>query len=237
MKRHFIADGEFARNITRSRALGCTALDLTDIEVGQAVDFKTNGSTIELHSTDSDESENPAYTILCKEFGVFGGNKNFSSKVSILHCDNGWMLVTLWEGAIIIKLDGKLMMPSTGVDTTPNVTESDILWVNCEKVQGYAKYLNHKAPFVYDFEFMYIIKGFISSGMKSFSMKHVDDEDIDISAGQFLMAMQKKEQEKQAKEAKRLCKSFNFGTNQSLEFEDEDEDDEEDDDEDDDVYY
>ena len=145
------------------------------------------------------------------------------------------MLVTLWKGALIIKLDGKLMMPSTGVDEVPNVIESEILWVNRDTILSFAKYLDDKSGFMYDFEFMYTIKGYISSGMKHLKLRHIDDEDVDISLGQFAVFLTKQAQKQQAKETKKLCKSFNFGASQDLEFDDEDEDEYEDDEDDD--YY
>lgn len=235
MERHFIVDGEFPRLIGRGRAFGYKELNLENIEFGQAIEFKTDEAQLCLYGNKAEETESPAYTILCKEFGVFGGSKNFESKISVVHCDDGWMLVTLWKGALIIKLDGKLMMPSTGVDEVPNVIESEILWVNRDTILSFAKYLDDKSGFMYDFEFMYTIKGFISSGMKHLKLRHIDDEDVDISLGQFAAFLTKQAQKQQAKETKKLCKSFNFGSSQDLEFDDEDEDEYEDDEDDD--YY
>lgn len=234
MKRMFITDGNFEKSYSRDRARGHKSLVIDDsIQSGSYIQFVTgdNDSLImkESEITAEDDSNEEVYTILCKEFGLFGKYAGVSAEVSIIYLDNGYMLVTLWKGAIICYLNDELVLPNVDCGDLPNFTNDEIFWVNAEHMLSYSKYMDSKQHFMYDFEFSYILSGDIRSGLSNFGYKHIDEEDIDLSLGYFAQYEQEVVAKAEAKKASQLTKLFTpVSGSMQLEFEDDDYEDDED---------
>ncbi len=176
---------------TRSRAKGYKSLHINeDVGVLDNIEVVTGDDEepgLTIQRTGVNEGLPDAYVIICKEFGLAGIDEGFTSKVSVVFLDKGYMMVTLYEGACVLYLDNELLMPSIGDVETPNVTEGSILWVNQDFLLSYTKYLEPvKKNLLHDFELMLQLKGGISNGMSSSSVKFISSEDKDISLGHAL---------------------------------------------------
>lgn len=238
MQRVFVGDEGFPEVLERSRAKGHTRLKLDGISPFSCVDIKTDGTDLVVFPVEEDENEKKIYTVLCKEFGLVGRKSKFKSKVSVIFCDNGYMLVTLHSGGIVINLENKIVMPTVGTDTVPEFSEDEILWVNEDMLLGYSKYMDLKGKFMYDFEFMYNLMGEVANSMSGFTYSRVDDEDVDISLGyvaRYEQNMKVKSEAKDAKNLMNICSSNN--SSRSFEFDDDDDEDDYDDDYDDEDDY
>lgn len=235
MKKMFLSDSEFQHEIQRSRAKGHKSLSIdNEVESFSYIDMKTEDDVLKVCSAgEVDENEEEVYTILCKEFGLVGYRKDkFKSTVSVIFLDNGYMLVTLHKGGLVCRLDGKLMMPSVGVDSLPSFNEDDVYWVDAECLLGYSKFMEEKGRFIYDFEFMFVLGGDNTADLHSFSFKHLNEDDIDLSLGLFAQHLQRVQNKKDMKAARNLMKMVAEAQSNIEEdfFEDDDEDDEDEDD-------
>lgn len=237
MKKVFIADEGFEREFSRNRAKGHKRLVIEDgVTIAEPIEMKTVGTDLVI-SPKEDSEDNECYTMLCKEFGLVGGVAGFRNKISVIFLDEGWMLVTLLHGALVMNLDGELRMPIVGEDfSVPKVVTEDILWVNAEHLLEYSKYLGVKGMFMYDFEFVLEVGGDYINKMTSFYFRELTEETIDISLGYVAMYEQQEQRKAEAKDAKKLANALlNTGTDSAYDFDDEDE--YEDDDDDDDTSY
>lgn len=242
MKKVFVSNDEFPREITRSQAFGHKKIVIADdVSPADAITMRTEGTTLMIEKATEDSDEDPVYCILCKEFGLFGYENKFRTKLSYILCDDGWMLVTLINGAFVVNLNDRLLMPSVGVDKLPTLRESEVLWIDRDYLQRYSQYMKEQADFPYDFEFVVELAGGVVGGLSSFKFLHISAEDVDLSLGKYAQYLQDKENKERAKEAKQLQKQI-MQNSSGMEFdEDDDEDDDydsdyDDDDEDDDEY-
>lgn len=235
MQKIFVANEGFEKEFSRSRAHGHKRLVIgSDVETFKPITMKTDGTDLVMEQAE-DNGEGEIYTILCKSFGLVGMDEKCFARVSVILCDNGWMLVTLHEGALIIDIGGKLMMPSVDMDNLPKVATEDILWVDADKFLSYSKYLEVKGSFMYDVEFMFQIAGHVVNGMSHFSFKPYRDMDIDISLGHIAQYEQTQQLKAEAREAQRVRNEMFRQQQDEYEFdEDEDESDDSEDDGDDD---
>lgn len=208
MNKLFIADKDFSREIPRTRAKGYKRVVVSEeLEMAMPFQFQTDGTDLVVVPAEAVEGEGECYTVLCREFGLVGGNQGFKSKMSVIFCDNGWMLVTLYHGGLVMNLDGRLLMPTVGDDiVTPKVVRDHIMWVDAEKILAYSKYLGQKGYFMYDHEFMLELSGDNVKGMGSFIFKCFDEETIDMSLGYIAQYEQTKIKRAEAREAQNTFK-------------------------------
>lgn len=229
MQKLFVANEDFEKEYTRKKAKGHKRLIVgNDVEIIKPVSLHTDGTDLVI-SKSEDASGTEVYTMLCKEFGLVNGASGFKNKISVIFCDNGWMLVTLLHGALVMNLDNQLLMPTVGDDfSTPKVVKDDICWVDASMLLEYGKYYDLKGRFMYDFEWTFIVGGDNVNGMRNFSIQHISDEDIDISLGYVAQYEQQLQLKQDAKDAQNIMKNIlGSGENNSSGFEfDEDEDDE-----------
>lgn len=235
MQKLFVADDVYEKEFTRKRAKGHKRLVIADdVSIVEPVALHTEGTDLVLSHTEGVEGDAEVYTMLCTEFGLVGGANGFKNKISVIFLDEGWMLVTLYHGALVMNLNDRLMMPTAGDDfTNPKVITEDICWVNADNLLEYGKYYDLKGQFMHDFEFFFVVGGDNINGMRQFSIIHLDDEDIDLSLGLFAQYQQKIILAREAREAKQLTQAIlQTGTGYEYEFDsdDEEEEDEEDDD-------
>lgn len=240
MERQFVADSVFPREFTRKHARGYKKIVLADdVNMPCALDFQSDieNGILNITKLDCTADEPDAYTILCKEFGLIGENIKFSSDISVIFCDDGWMLVTLHTGGLVLNLEDRLLFASLHITDAPVFDEDRILWVNADMLKEYSKYWGNKSSFVYDFEMYFSVSGGNVRGCRSFRVKHVDEADIDLSLGVYAQYCKQLEAKEQLASARKMLSFLNNGTS-SLEFEDseEEEDGYEDDEYDDDEY-
>ena len=179
-------------DITRSRANGYKQLVIDNkVEVPCMVevvseDLDTDSPKLvvkPLHTTDKEPDK---YVFLCKSFGMVGFSASFENKVSVIFCDNDYMLVTLHKGMLVLQEDtDTLKVFVVGVKNVPMLEKDNILWKNSKSLMSYIRYMGMKAGFPFDFEFMFELEGGVSASMENFSIRHKEQEDKDISMGAF----------------------------------------------------
>lgn len=205
MNKLFFADKGFSREIMRDRAKGYKRIMIDDaLEMAAPFSFETQGTDLVAVPTEPADGVGEVFTFLCREFGLVGGDKGLRSKLSVIFCDNGWMLVTLHHGSLVVTLDGQLMMPQVGEDVEAvRVIPDNVLWVNADKLLGFSKYLENKGQFMYDFEFMFELGGDNTKGMGQFLFRCLHEETIDISLGYVAQYEQNLVKRAEAQEAKK----------------------------------
>ena len=226
MQKIFIADEGFEREIKRSRARGHKVIKIDDdVEVGCAISMVTEGDVLRIHKIEHKDNEQEVFVFLCKEFGLTDYDDTIA-KMSTIFCDNGWMLATLWDGAIIMNLENKLLMPVVGEHKSPKVVQEDIYWVNEEDLLGYEKYLEEpRGKFIYDYELFMTVTGQIIGSLRHLNIKFLPDEDIDLSLGVVANYLQSQQTKKDAKKASNLMTSILNQKKTEDSYEDEDDED------------
>lgn len=232
------------RVITRRRALGVQNIKINnDVQRGDEVEYiyqeTENGRDMVIAKTENvqlDETGEPIYTFITKEFGLFGFEKGFKSLIEVKFCDEGTMIITLIAGSIVIRPDGNIIKASRAVgdSSVPNCKSDEILWINAEKLIQYVGYLAKFASrYPYDYEYYMEIGGSYEGHLESFKIREVHEaNDISYGALAVVEAKEKrKEDAKQARKAVRLLSSYNNNhtSNNSDDFDfDDDEDDSDD---------
>lgn len=227
MRKVFVSNDEFPRVIERSGASGHKKIVIADdVKPSDAIVMRTDGDILRIEKDTSDSDEEPVYCILCKEFGLFGYNKKFISRISYILCDDGWMLVTLIKGAFTVNLNEKLLLPSVGVEDLPNLVEKEILWVDKEYLYRYCQYMKEQGYFPYDFEFVAEVSGGIVSGLSSFKFLHIGEEDVDLSLGKFAQFLQEQQNKEDARNARKLQQQFTQTNTADTQWDDDEEEEE-----------
>lgn len=183
MQTLFIADKDCKREFSRHRAHGYKTIALAEgVSGADAVSVSEDGDKLIFEKADYIEGEDEAYIIACKSFGLV--SRNLDTKISVVFCDDGDMIVTLYGGAILIEIDGKLIMPSVGISESdiPAVDMDGVYWVTAEHLLGYGKYMGMKGRYMHDFEFVFVLAGELAP-TSAFKIKHVAEETVDISGG------------------------------------------------------
>lgn len=230
MKKLFISDEGFERVFDSSRAKGHKRLLIEDdVEVMSPVEFVTQDTDLVMKKAD-DSDEQEVYTMLCKEFGCVGLTTDFRSKISVIFLDDGWMLVTLLHGALVMNLENQLLMPTVGDDfKTPAVVPDDVCWVNANNLLEYGKYLGVKGQFMFDVEFTFLVGGDKINNMRNFSIRAISDEDVDLSLGYIAAYEQKMKAKEDMRETKKIMEAtLGAGSSSEDTYEFDDDDEEED---------
>lgn len=225
-----------------------------DRELVKIVDEEVDGERILrlVPDTDSDNDnfDDEEYIIITKEFGMIGYSKDVKAEIDYLFCDDGIMFVTLKSGALVIKLEDKILMPNVNYESKVSFTSDDIMWVDANWLKSFHKSIDSDgdyAKFINEFQFHAIVSGQItgktatSSGLSNSSFKPVVDLFEDLSLGAFDVYKAQIKVKADAKAAKNIMKQVMQGSTSSQEYDfDDDEElyeDDYDEDDEDDVSY
>ena len=234
-------DFEAQKSYSRSRAKGYQNLVFDEaVEMFSAIEVVTEGNNLKVNAVEHNPNEEDHYVILCKEFGLVGYKEKFWAGINVLYLDNGYMLITLYDGGLIIKMEGEdgkveLQMPLVGTETHPAVHEEDIEWFDEERMLSYT--LASSDPLVkrfpYDYEFDYSMRGGKVGGMCSMEFKVNSDNYSDISLGAIAAYEQSEAFKAEAKRAKEMMSKVTSATSKSTNQDDDWDDDDEDESDDD----
>ena len=188
------------KEFNRGKAHGYKKITCQSVGELTPVEFKSNGDTLEIVDTQK-PVEKEVFCIQCSEFGVIGykGNKenNFLSDLGVIFCDNGEMFVTLYKGAIFLRLNDEVVMPTTEDMSAVSYTQDDILWINADRLLSFGKCLYDEGRYMYDREYAFTLAG-CKRPLETFTLRPHRAEDIDLSQGY----LETVELEKRMKEAK-----------------------------------
>jgi len=193
LSKGFITKEEFGTLINRKRAQGYKSIEIDNkVKTPCMVSVETRDLDKEpkLVTVPSKETtKKPIYMFLCKEFGLAGYAAKFENKISVIFCDNGLMLVTLHKGAMAVETKDGLNLFTVDTTSAPSFERENISWINADKLKSYVSYYKLQSKFVYDFEFMFNISAGKQGTLSSISLKHIENEDIDISLGAFALEL------------------------------------------------
>lgn len=213
-------------------------------ELVKFVDEEVNGERVlrlvkDANSVD-DNFDEEEYIIVTKEFGLMGKDKGVTADIEYLFCDNGIMVLTLKAGALLIKLEDKVLMPNVNYESKTSFSTDEIKWVDAEWLKGCKKSVSNGEYllFVNDFKFRALVAGQVSvvagsdSGLSSISFKPNKESFEDLSLGAFDIYLAQQKARAEAKEARNIMKKvvnssseYDFEDDDTSEFEDEDGDD------------
>lgn len=170
----------------RGKAHGYKKISCKSVGELTPVEFKSEGDTLEIVDTDK-PVDKEVFCIQCNEFGVIGYNgtdpdKNFMSDLGVIFCDGGEMFVTLYKGAIFLRLNGDIVMPTTEDMSKVAYSQDDILWINADRLLSFGKCLYGEGKFMYDREYALTLAG-NKRNLETFILRQHRDEDIDLSKG------------------------------------------------------
>jgi len=221
--------------LTKSKALKYKEVDLTSLTCGNPFDVLDKEDKLVGVSSD-DISENPIYSIVTNEFGLYAKSSGVTAKVKISFCDDGMMIVDILDGAIIVKPEDDVLLASRGVSELPQVDLNNIYWVNADMLLAYRKYWKDlQASHTQDFEFVFVLSGETKGALQSFGIQLVTDEVIDISGGAIATLQAMLEKKEEARQVKKGFANLLQQVSSGYDFygDDDDDDDDEDYDEDD----
>ena len=221
MNKGFILEDNYGYLIERKRARGYKYVEIDkSVKAPCMVSISTKDLDKEpklLIKASNSKTKEPIYMFLCKEFGLSGYNANFENKISVIFCDNGLMLVTLHKGALSLRTNGELNLFVVDNEEIPSFERDNICWFDANKLKSYVAYYKLQSKYVYDFEFMFSISAGTNARLSSVRVKHLEEEDIDMSLGAYAIELEsntdmKETQEKieqEQKKQKALDKYFN----------------------------
>lgn len=213
------------RVLSRSKSHGYKYLKFSDeVETGSVIKLETEDDNLAVKVTGEQPVNGTYYTFLTKEFGVYG--KDIKALVSVIFCDNDWMLVTLKEGTILINHEDQILQPAVGEDAYPPVYADEIVWINAETLLSYKNYMKDELQKGHwqDFEYTYTVAGGIKGGLQSTTIKHHETESIDLSLGYIDELRKKLEKREEAKSARNMLDMFSNQSSSGMQFDFEDED-------------
>lgn len=227
--------------LKKRNALQYKEIDFSSLACGSTFTIEDADDKLIGVSTEPDDEE-PTYTLVTNEFGLYALSSGIKAKVKVSFCDNGMMAVDLLEGAVIIKPEDDVLLVSKGVSELPSIDLNNILWVSADRLLAYSKYWKGlQSKYTQDFEYVFVLSGEYKNDLESFTIKSVQDEVIDISGGHIAVL---EAQQKTKEEAKAVKKGFNNFMSQvasssasGYAFEDDDTDDDDEDDEDEEFDY
>lgn len=237
----FFADKDFEKVITRKRAKGYKSLVVDDaVEVAKPIKTSTftdeNGvSHLKITKSDEPINENQMeYMFLVKEIGAVPTEAK-ATELEIIFLDNGWMLVTLKKGAIAVKLNDNVTIPTLNYTLSNKITVDTIKWLNLEDFvstsMSYNKYnkIDVDGIFVYDYIYNMCVRSTlpVSNGV-TYTYYSIND----ISLGTIALYQQNKAAKERGIAFRKQYQTTMQAISTPIEYEDEYDDEYDDDDED-----
>ena len=226
-------------NLKKSKAFQYKSIDLTSLSCGSLFNIEDAGEKLVGVANETGQADEPIYTIVANEFGLYAMSDGISAKVKVSFCDNDMMVIDVLEGAVLIKPEDDVLLVSRGETQLPNVNLEKILWVNADMLLSYARYWGElKSRYVQDFEYVFVLKGENRDGkLESFGIKLVEEEVVDISGGKIaVLEAQLKAKEEALQAKKNFANLMKHYENTSYEFDDDDDYEEEDEEDSEDIY-
>ena len=234
----FFADKDFDKVITRSRSKGYKSLIIDEnVEIAKPVNtttFTDESGVSHLRISKAEGSVNDKdveYMFLVKEIGAVPTEERVTD-LEIIFLDAGWMLITLKKGAIAVKLENSVTIPSLNYNLSNKVTADTIKWVNEEDLVSVA--ISHNkidldaaGNFTYDFIYNMCIRS--NPTPLSVGVTYTFFDKIDISLGAFALYKQKELSRAQGIAVRKQMQATMQAMDTDTEYEDYDEDDFDDD--------
>lgn len=239
----FFADKDFDKVIKRSRSKGYKSLIIDDdVEIAKPVNTTTFTDEYGVSHLRISKAEGPVndkdveYMFLVKEIGAVPTEERITD-LEIILLDAGCMLVTLKKGAIAVKLENNITIPSLNYNLSNKVTIETIKWVNEEDLVSVAIShnkvdLNTSSNFTYDFIYNMCIRS--NPTPTSIGVTYTFFDKIDISLGAFALYKQKELSKAQGIAVRKQMEATMQAMGTDTEYDDYDEDDCDEDDFDDD---
>lgn len=177
-----------------------------DLGIGNLINFRTEGDCLVLDKMDgSIDISKDAITFICKSFGVSGDIK---SKISVIFCDDGNMVVTLYEGMLCIEHEGKVITPVAGDVDVTSFNMGGVYWVTEDTLLSLKQYFGTELQgrYTQDFEYVFTVCGGIKGGCTNWSNKCHKDEYKDLSLGFIAEAEEKIIRKKRQNEVETMNK-------------------------------
>lgn len=184
-KAYFGVGGE-ERTIRRSASHGYKNIKVSEnLAMSNLFEFVTEGDdTLVMSPVDGKvDLSKDAVTFICKSFGVSG---NVKSKISVMFCDDGEMIVTLLQGMLHVMFDGKVVTPVAGdIGDYQSSALEGIYWIDSDTLLSSKQYFGSElqSRYTQDFEYVFTVSGGIKGGLTQWTCKCNKDEYIDMSLG------------------------------------------------------
>ena len=212
---------ENIKEVSRKRANGYKSICIDDtVQIPSMVevvseDVDSDRPVLRIKAIKDTTKVPDKYMFLCKEFGLLGFNADFTSKISVMFCDNGYMLITLHKGMLLLQNDKDITAFVVGSKLVPQIDAESILWKSSEDLMSFVRYRKDKSEYIYDFDFMFEVKGGKVANMGNFRLKPVLEEDRDMSLGAYVVLAEKvnpeqlQEKEKSEKAQEKIKRDLN----------------------------
>lgn len=178
-----------------------------DLGMGNLINFETSEEALVMSPVDGNaDLSNDAITFICDSFGVC----NIKSKISIIFCDDGKMLVTLYYGMLHINYDGVVVSPACGITEDVSM-RSGIKWVDMDTILAMRQYFGTELQQRYyqDFEYFFeVCGGSDKNNCATWSCRCLKDEYIDMSLGFIAETEIKIMRRERQREVNKICAMF-----------------------------
>ena len=236
------------RVITRKKALGYKELIVADdVNVGDEINMSLEDGEIlitkNLEKLSEDATEEPEMDLLVKEFGVL---MEYPTRIEVTLCDK-FMLVSLINGALDLKLGGDVMIASRGIDPS-SISRHDlstVQWIDVNKILSFCQFWAG-ANSEYPFDYTYVVDCYTTENNSvTFRPADVSGFLYDLSNGGLEAVEQRRALKEQRRQAQSIMNTVLTASSFQSQADDDDEDfniydyvdsDEFTDDEDDDEY-
>lgn len=240
----FVGKGNEKLVFERSKSHGYKKLEISeDVKMASPITYESDGETLKVvvDKSINTKVDEPQFTFICREFGLHGFSKGVSADISVIFLDDGNMLVTLYDGSLILNYEDDLIQPIVGEHDELPVIAGNILWINADYLLAHKEFFGSNLHQVYtqDFEYFFTVKGQEVNNMSSFTMRPFRSMYIDLSCGYIAMLEEQQRVKDEAREVKKMTKAMisNITESSGLDFDDdEDYDEDYEDDEDYDEY-
>lgn len=212
--------------LTKSKGLNITTIDFTELSCGDTFSVKEENNKY-IGVTESETDDNPIFSVVTNEFGLYAQSKGVKAKIKVSFCDGGMLIIDVLEGGILIKPEDEVLLVSRNMDNVPEVNLDSICWVTADTLLSFKQYWGkYKSLYNQSFEFVFEVSGELKyDELRSLNIRLISDEVVDISGGAIAVI---EARDKKKEEARKVVKGYNTylnAVNSSSNFEFEDDED------------